>query len=61
MILCTEQVMERLSISKPTAIELFASKGSPAFKVGAGRGHWRVDIDKLENFLIKRSEEFKGI
>ena len=60
MILSTEEVMEKLSISKPTAIHLFASKGFPAFKVGSGRGHWRVDIDKLELFLQKQSEQYKG-
>jgi hypothetical protein len=52
--------MERLSISKPTAIGMFMSKGSPAFKVGGGRGHWRVDIDKLELFLQKKVEKYKG-
>ena len=60
MLLTTDQVMQEFSITKVTAIHIFASKGSPAFKVGDGRGHWRVDRDKLELFLIKRSEEYKG-
>jgi hypothetical protein len=60
MILTLEQVVDKYSISRPTALKLFASHGSPAFKIGEGRGHWRVDENKLEQFLIKRSEEFKG-
>lgn len=60
MILTTEQVMERYSIARSTAMEIFATKGSPAFKIGTGRGHWRVDDKKLEEFLLKRSEEYKG-
>ena len=60
MILTTEQVMEKLSITKQTVIKMFASHNSPAFKVGDGRGHWRVDESKFEQFLIKRSEQFKG-
>lgn len=60
MILTTEQVVEKYSISKPTVLKIFASNGSPAFKVGEGRGHWRVDENKLEQFLLKRSEDYKG-
>lgn len=58
--LTTEEIMQRFNISKPTAIQLFRTKGSPAFKVGTGRGHWRVDPVKFEQFLIKKSEDQKG-
>lgn len=60
MILTTEQVKERYGIARSTVMEIFATKGSPAFKIGTGRGHWRVDSNKLEDFLLKRSEEYKG-
>ena len=57
MILTTEQVMERYSIARSTTMEIFATKGSPAFKIGTGRGHWRVDEKKFEDFL----ETVRGI
>jgi hypothetical protein len=60
VILTTEQVMEKYAIARSTTMELFATKGSPAFKIGTGRGHWRVDDKKFEEFLLKRSEEYKG-
>jgi hypothetical protein len=54
------EVVEYFKIAKPTALRLFATKGSPAFKIGGGRGHWRVDSEKLEKFLMKQSERDKG-
>lgn len=59
-ILSTEDVMKTFSISKPTVLQLFAMKGSPAFKVGTGRGHWRVEEDKFVAFLQKQSEKCKS-
>lgn len=60
VVLTTEQVMEKYSIARSTTMEIFASKGSPAFKIGAGRGHWRVNEEDFKKFLIKQSEGFKG-
>lgn len=59
-IMNVSQTMEHFNISKPTVLQLFATKGSPAFKIGKGRGHWRVDSEKLQQFLIKKSEGWKG-
>lgn len=54
----TYEVMERFNIgSTTTVLQLFKSHGSPAFKIGKD---WRVDPDKFEEFLIKKSEQFKG-
>jgi excisionase family DNA binding protein len=59
--LTTAQVMERFQIkSVDTAMELFRRKGSPAYKVGTGRGHWRVDEDDFKKYLQKESEKYKG-
>lgn len=59
--LTTEQAMERFQIKSITTItELFKKKGSPAYKVGAGRGHWRVDEEDFKKFLQKESEQYKG-
>lgn len=60
MILTTEQTMKAFGIARSTTMEIFATKGSPAFKIGTGRGHWRVDEKKFEDFLLKRSGEYKG-
>lgn len=60
MILDTQQTMKRFNVSRPTVIQLFSLKGSPAFKIGNGKGHWRVDADKFEQFLIKKTETFKS-
>lgn len=60
VVLTTEQVMEKYSIARSTTMEIFASKGSPAFKIGTGRGHWRVNEEDFKKFLIKQSEGFKG-
>lgn len=60
VVLTTEEVMERFSISRSTANQLFTLKGSPAFKIGEGRGHWRVNEEDFKKFLIKQSEGFKG-
>ena len=59
--LTTEQVMERFSIgSDKTVLELFRKKGSPAYKIGTGRGHWRVDEEDFKSFLQKESEKDKS-
>lgn len=59
--LTTEQAMERFQIKSITTItELFKKKGSPAYKVGIGRGHWRVDEEDFKKFLQKESEQYKG-
>ncbi len=59
--LTTEQVMERFQIkSIDTAMELFRRKGSPAYKVGKGRGHWRVDEDDFKKYLQQEAEKYKG-
>jgi len=59
-IMNVNETMKYFNISKPTTLQLFATKGSPAFKIGGGRGHWRVDSEKLQQFLIKKSEKDKG-
>lgn len=59
-IMDVKATMEYLDASKPTVLQLFATKGSPAYKIGKGRGHWRVNSEKLECFLIKKSEKWKG-
>lgn len=59
--LTTEQTMERFGIgSDKTVLELFRKKGSPAYKIGTGRGHWRVDEEDFKAFLIKESEKDKS-
>jgi excisionase family DNA binding protein len=58
--LTTEQVMNRFNISLRTAMEMFSKKGSPAYKIGKGRGHWRVDEEDFKKFLQKESEKYKG-
>ena len=59
-ILTTEQTMKYFGISRPTVIQLFSMKGSPAFKTGNGKGHWRVDAEKFEKFMIKKTEYYKS-
>lgn len=59
--LTTEQVMERFSIgSDKTVLELFRKKGSPAYKIGTGRGHWRVDEEDFKLYLQKETEKDKS-
>ena len=59
--LTTEQTMERFGIgSDKTVLELFRKKGSPAYKIGTGRGHWRVDEEDFKKFLLKESEKDKS-
>lgn len=57
----TEQVMKRFNIgSNKTVLELFRKKGSPAYKIGTGRGHWRTDEEDFKVFLLKESENDKS-
>lgn len=59
--LTTTQVMERFNIgSDKTVLELFRKKGSPAYKIGTGRGHWRVDEDDFKKYLQRECEKDKS-
>lgn len=59
--LTTEEVMERFQInSMTTVLIMFKMKGSPAYRIGGGRGHWRVDEEDFKKFLQKLSEQYKG-
>jgi hypothetical protein len=54
----TVQVMKKFNIgSQSTVLELFRTKGSPAFKSGKG---WMVDEIEFREYLKKRSESDKG-
>lgn len=56
--LTTEQTMERFQInSKSAMMEMFKKKGSPAYKIGAKRGHWRVDEEDFKSFLQRETEK----
>lgn len=59
--LTTAQAMERFQVNSITTMtELFKKKGSPAYKIGTGRGHWRVDEEDFKKYLQKESEKYKG-
>ena len=54
----TVQTMERFGIKSPTtALQLFKTKGSPAYKAGKG---WMVDEEDFKKFLLSQSEQYKG-
>jgi hypothetical protein len=56
--LSTQEVMARFGIkSTTTALQLFKTNGSPAYKVGK---NWMVDEDDFKSFLQKQSEKYKG-
>jgi|GEM_PF-6220563 len=57
-ILNKQETMEYFDIKSPTtALQLFRTKGSPAFKVGK---NWRIDREEFKEFLKEQSEKFKG-
>lgn len=52
-----KEVKERFRIgTSSTLLELFQTKGSPAYKIGRS---WYVDEDDFKKFLIKNSEQYK--
>ena len=51
-----EEVARYLSVSVPQAYALVRSGELPAVKIG-GRGVWRVDRHKLEEYLDRLAEE----
>lgn len=56
--LSTQEVMVRFGIKSPTTVlQLFKTKGSPAYKAGKS---WMVDEEDFKTFLQKRSEPYKG-
>jgi hypothetical protein len=56
--LSTQDVMIRFGIKSPTTVlQLFKTKGSPAYKAGKG---WMVDEEDFKKFLQRQSEQYKG-
>lgn len=57
-ILKTREIMKEFQIgSFTTVLEIFHSKGSPAFMVG---NKWVCDSEELKEFLKERSKKLKG-
>lgn len=57
-VLNTREAMRRFGIKSPTTmLQVFRTKGSPAYLVGRS---WMVEEEDLKKFLIKRSERLKG-
>jgi len=57
-VLTTRETMVRFGIKSPTTVlQLFATKGSPAWKVSRG---WMVDEEDFKKFLQKESDKYKS-
>lgn len=48
-----DQVAEELNISQWQATALLRRKDIRAFKMGAGRGQWRIERSKLEEYIAR--------
>ena len=61
MELTVEQAQDMFQMGRSAVLEVFRSKGSPAYRIGVGnKAPWRCNDEEMRKFMKQRSERFKG-